>query len=265
MKYTKAMPNKCKLDELKHPKLKKKEYQQLLEPLQLKIMTLQHGLYQQGKRCVIVTEGIDAAGKGGLIRRATAFMDPRGYRVHPIGAPTQDELAEHYLQRFWRRLPKQGQTVIFDRSWYGRVLVERVEQFASEAAWMRAYREINEFEQQLVDDGIILIKLFLSISKDEQLERFKERIDKPKKRWKITAEDIRNRQSWDAYQEAFEDMLNKTSAAQRPWHVVAANNKKHARLDAMQHIALCLAEHVDIDRVELLDPEVEELASKYLC
>ena len=141
---------------------------------------------------------------------------------------------------------------------------ERVDHLASEEAWMRAYREINEFEQQLVDDEIILIKLFLSISKDEQLERFKERIDKPKKRWKITAEDIKNRQSWDAYQEAFDDMLNKTSTAHRPWHVVAANNKKHARLDAMQHIASSLAAHVDLDKVELLDPEVDKLARKYL-
>ena len=252
------------LSQLQHPTVKKSEYRAQLEKLQLKLMTLQHGAYQQGHRCVIVTEGIDAAGKGGLIRRATAFMDPRGYRVHPIGAPTEDELAEHYLQRFWRRLPKQGQTVIFDRSWYGRVLVERVDQLASESTWKRAYREINEFEQQMVDDGIIVIKLFLSISKDEQLERFKERMDEPKKRWKITPDDILNRQNWDAYQDAFEDMLNKTSAPKREWHLIAANNKKHARLDAMQHIADSLSERIDVDSVELLNPEVEELARKYL-
>lgn len=252
------------LGEQQHPTITKKDYRAQLEKLQLKLMTLQHGIYQQGHRCVIVTEGIDAAGKGGLIRRTTAFMDPRGYRVHPIGAPTEDELAEHYLQRFWRRLPRQGQTVIFDRSWYGRVLVERVDQHASESAWKRAYREINEFEQQMIDDGIIVIKLFLSISKDEQLERFKERMNEPKKRWKITPDDILNRRNWDAYQDAFEDMLEKTSDPKRPWHVIAANNKKHARLDAMQHIADCLSERIDLGSVELPNPEVEELARQYL-
>lgn len=256
--------SKRTLSELEHPEVGKKDYLEQLETLQIQLMTLQHGAYQQGHRCVIVTEGIDAAGKGGLIRRTTAFMDPRGYRVHPIGAPTEDELAEHYLQRFWRRLPKKGQTVIFDRSWYGRVLVERVDQLTNESTWQRAYREINEFEQQMVDDGIIVIKLFLSISKDEQLKRFKERMSEPKKRWKITPDDILNRRNWDAYQDAFEDMLNKTSAPNRPWHVIAANNKKHARLDAMQHIAACLSERIDANTVELLNPEVEALARKYL-
>ncbi|WP_369821232.1 polyphosphate kinase 2 family protein, partial [Oleiphilus sp. HI0080] len=161
-----------RLSALEHPKANKDTYREELEKLQLKLMALQHGVYQQRHRCVIVTEGIDAAGKGGLIRRATAFMDPRGYRVHPIGAPSEEELAEHYLQRFWRRLPKQGQTVIFDRSWYGRVLVERVDQLVNKSTWQRAYKEINEFEQQMVDDGIIVIKLFLSIDKEQQLERF---------------------------------------------------------------------------------------------
>jgi polyphosphate kinase 2 (PPK2 family) len=253
-----------RLSALEHLKANKDTYREELEQLQLKLMTLQHGVYQQGHRCIIVTEGIDAAGKGGLIRRATAFMDPRGYRVHPIGAPSEEELAEHYLQRFWRRLPKQGQTVIFDRSWYGRVLVERVDQLANKSTWQRAYKEINEFEQQMVDDGIIVIKLFLSIDKEEQLERFKERMNEPKKRWKITPDDILNRQNWEAYQDAFEDMLDKTSAAKRAWHVVAANNKKHARLDAMQHIAEGLSERIDINDVEVLNPEVEALAHQYL-
>ncbi|KZY73626.1 hypothetical protein A3742_16005 [Oleiphilus sp. HI0071] len=253
-----------RLSALEHPKANKDTYREELEKLQLKLMALQHGVYQQRHRCVIVTEGIDAAGKGGLIRRATAFMDPRGYRVHPIGAPSEEELAEHYLQRFWRRLPKQGQTVIFDRSWYGRVLVERVDQLVNKSTWQRAYKEINEFEQQMVDDGIIVIKLFLSIDKEQQLERFKERMNEPKKRWKITPDDILNRQNWEAYQDAFEDMLDRTSAAKRAWHVVAANNKKHARLDAMRHIAEGLSERIDMNDVEVLNPEVEELARKYL-
>lgn len=255
---------KTKLEQLEHPEISKKVYFERLEELQLQLMTLQHGVYKQGIRCIIVVEGIDAAGKGGMIRRATELMDPRGYRVHPIGAPSKKELSEHYMQRFWRRLPEPGQTAIFDRSWYGRVLVERVDNLIDATTWQRAYREINEFEEQLVNDGILLIKLFLSISKDEQLRRFKERMAEPRKRWKITPDDILNRQSWDDYQLAFEDMLTKTSADSRPWHIVGANNKKHARLDAMQHIAERLSQRINIEKVQLLNPEVQKLAEKHL-
>lgn len=253
-----------KLNKLKHPKLCKNDYTEQIEQVQMRLMTLQHGVYAQGHRCVIVVEGIDAAGKGGMIRRATELMDPRGVRVHPIGAPSADELAEHYMQRFWRRLPSKGQTVIFDRSWYGRVLVERVNKLAPKEAWKRAYKEISDFETQLVDDGIILIKLFLSITKEEQLSRFQERINDPKKRWKITAEDILNRQHWAEYKEAFQDMLDKTHHTKTPWHIIGANHKKHARINAMSYIAGRLSERIDIDAVELLDPEVARLAKKYL-
>ena len=255
---------KTKLEQLEHPEIGKKAYFKKLEDIQLQLMTLQHGVYKQGVRCMIVVEGIDAAGKGGMIRRTTELMDPRGYRVHPIGAPSKKELAEHYMQRFWRRLPERGQTAIFDRSWYGRVLVERVDKLINEATWQRAYREISEFEEQLVNDGVTVIKLFLSISKEEQLRRFKERMEEPRKRWKITPDDILNRQNWDDYQYAFEDMLTKTNGERRDWHIVGANNKKHARLDAMQHIAKRLSEQVDIEEVQLLNPEVQKLAEKHL-
>lgn len=255
---------KTKLEQLEHPEIGKKAYFKKLEDIQLQLMTLQHGVYKQGVRCMIVVEGIDAAGKGGMIRRTTELMDPRGYRVHPIGAPSKKELTEHYMQRFWRRLPESGQTAIFDRSWYGRVLVERVDKLINEATWQRAYREINEFEEQLVSDGVTLIKLFLSISKEEQLRRFKERMEEPRKRWKITPDDILNRQNWGDYQYAFEDMLTKTNGERRDWHIVGANNKKHARLDAMQHIAKRLSEQVDIEEVQLLNPEVQKLAEKHL-
>ena len=183
---------------------------------------------------MIVVEGIDAAGKGGMIRRTTELMDPRGYRVHPIGAPSKKEL------------------------------VERVDKLINEATWQRAYREIREFEEQLVNDDVTVIKLFLSISKEEQLRRFKERMEEPRKRWKITPDDILNRQNWDDYQYAFEDMLTKTNGERRDWHIVGANNKKHARLDAMQHIAKRLSEQVDIEEVQLLNPEVQKLAEKHL-
>jgi polyphosphate kinase 2 (PPK2 family) len=250
-----------KLSELDHPQLNRKGYEGLLKPLQFELMTLQHGIFQQQKRCIIVVEGIDASGKGGMIRRTTELMDPRGYRVHPIGAPTAEELKEHYLQRFWRRLPKQGQTAIFDRSWYGRVLVERVSKLVLDPIWQRAYDEINQFEEQLEADGFILIKLFLSINKDEQLSRFRERIDNPKKRWKITPDDIVSRNHWDDYQLAFEDMLERTN---RPWHVVGSNHKRHARIQCMQHIRDQLAQKIDKDQVQLLDPKVAELADKFL-
>lgn len=248
------------LSTLTHGRLGRREYQSELKQLQLDLMKLQHGLYLQGQRGVIVVEGTDASGKGGMIRRTTEVMDPRGYRVHPIGAPDATELGEHYLQRFWRRLPKTGQLTIFDRSWYGRVLVERVDQLAAPEAWQRAYEEINSFEQQLCNDGIILIKLFLHIDKDEQLSRFKERFECPHKRWKLTPEDFTAREKWEAYQIAFEDMLAKTHRPEAPWKVIGANQKRYARIEAMTHIKAVLAGRIDLARVQVLDPQVEQLA-----
>jgi polyphosphate kinase 2 (PPK2 family) len=177
-----------------------------------------------------VYEGWDAAGKGGNIKRITEKLDPRGYEVIPIAAPAGDEKTHHYLWRFWRHLPKAGHLAIFDRSWYGRVMVERVEGFCGEDEWKRAYQEINEFEGQLASFGAVLCKFWLHISKDEQLRRFKERETVEYKRYKLTDEDWRNREKWPLYEQAVEDMLEKTSTTYAPWTIVEGNCKWHARI-----------------------------------
>ncbi|WP_035060085.1 polyphosphate:AMP phosphotransferase [Andreprevotia chitinilytica] len=186
---------------------------------------------------VAVFEGMDAAGKGGAIRRVTAALDARQYRVVPIAAPSDEERAQPYLWRFWRHVPARGRLVIFDRSWYGRVLVERVEGFAAQAEWLRAYTEINDFEAQLDDAGVIVVKFWLAVSKDEQLARFKEREVVEWKRFKITDEDWRNREKWDDYIAAGSDMIERTSTPFAPWHLIGANNKYHARIQVLE--ALC--------------------------
>ena len=198
--------------------LSKEDYERDLPRYQMELRELAHQLYRQKRSLVVVYEGQDAAGKGGNIRRVTEKLDPRGYEVFPISAPQGEEKTHHYLWRFWWRLepPDEKQILIFDRSWYGRVLVERVEGFASEAAWKRAYREINQFEDQLVDAGAILAKFWLQISPEEQLRRFQQREQNEYKRWKLTAEDWRNRQKWDLYETAIEDMLLKTSTTAAP-------------------------------------------------
>jgi polyphosphate:AMP phosphotransferase len=184
----------------------------------------------------VVFEGNDAAGKGGAIRRLTSALDLRSYRVVPIAAPTEEERAQPYLWRFWRHVPHKGHFVIFDRSWYGRVLVERVEGFAAESDWMRAYREIVEFETSLVRCEIVVVKFWLAISKDEQLKRFREREQTPFKRFKITDEDWRNRKKWNAYERAVCDMVDRTSTDIAPWHLVEANDKKWARVRILEII-----------------------------
>jgi AMP-polyphosphate phosphotransferase len=183
---------------------------------------------------VLVFEGADAAGKGGAIRRITGALDARLYRVVPIAAPTEEERAQPYLWRFWRHVPRKGKLAIFDRSWYGRVLVERVEGFCSEAAYMRAYGEINDFEEQLVAHGVVVHKFWLQISKDEQMKRFQEREATGFKRFKITAEDWRNRDKWDSYHRAVCDMIDRTSTEIAPWTLVEANDKRHARVKILQ-------------------------------
>jgi len=188
---------------------------------------------------VAVLEGWDAAGKGSAIRRVTEAVDPRLYRIIPIAAPTDEERAHHYLWRFWRHLPPAGMVTIFDRSWYGRVLVERVEKFAAEEEWKRAYLEINDFEEQLADRDIALAKFWIHISKAEQLRRFQERQDIEFKRYKITGEDWRNRQKWGAYQQAINDMVAHTSTEFAPWTVVAGNDKHFARVQILK--TLCEA------------------------
>jgi len=194
---------------------------------------------------VCVFEGMDAAGKGGAIRRVTGALDARLYHTIPVAAPTDEEKAQPYLWRFWRHVPRKGRFTIYDRSWYGRVLVERIEGFCAEADWMRAYAEINDFEEQLARAGAVICKFWLQISKDEQLRRFKEREKTRFKRFKITAEDWRNRDKWDAYQEAGSDMIERTSTAHAPWTLVEANDKYHARVKVLETVVRALEEALD--------------------
>ncbi len=212
------------------------DYQKEVKPLQNRLHLLAFQVYQQKRPVTILFEGWDAAGKGGAIKRLTERIDPRGYVVHPIAAPAGDDKEHHYLYRFWRRLPEAGQIAVFDRSWYGRVLVERVEHFAKDEEWLRAYSEINEFERQLVDFGAILFKFWLHISPEEQLRRFEQREDTPYKAWKLTTEDWRNRSKWDAYHQAVDDMVLKTSTPRAPWTIVEANDKYYARIKVLRTV-----------------------------
>jgi AMP-polyphosphate phosphotransferase len=215
--------------------LTKDEYRAQLEPLQNELHSLQFKALDRQMPIVIVYEGWDAAGKGGNIRRLTERLDPRFLAVHAISKPTQEELAHHYLWRFWTKLPARGHLVIFDRSWYGRVLVERIEGFATTAEWQRAYDEINQFERLLHDDGTLLLKFWLHITPDEQLHRFNARMADPRKRWKMTDEDWRNREKWPQYETAVEDMLERT-AQPIPWTLIEANDKRWARIRVLQHV-----------------------------
>ncbi|WP_298821077.1 hypothetical protein [Chloroflexus sp.] len=210
------------------------EYHRDLKRLQAKLYLLGLQVYHQKRPVVFVFEGWDAAGKGGAIQRLTAELDPRAYTVHAIAAPAGDDKARHYLYRFWRRLPPRGQFAIFDRSWYGRILVERVEGFARPDEWRRAYAEINQFERQLVDFGAIIAKFWLHISPEEQLRRFEERQNVPYKAWKLTDEDWRNREKWPAYLEAANEMLLRTSTPVAPWTIVEAEDKKYARIKVLR-------------------------------
>jgi polyphosphate:AMP phosphotransferase len=191
----------------------------------------------EGVSTILLFEGWDAAGKGGAIRRITAALDSRDYQVIPIAAPTDEERAHHYLWRFWRHLGRAGRVTVFDRSWYGRVLVERVEGFATEKEWMRAYAEINQFEDQLVQHGIVLVKYWLHVTRDEQLRRFKQREATPYKRWKLTDEDWRNRDNWQAYELAVNDMIERTSTHDAPWTLVEANDKTLARIKVLDTLS----------------------------
>lgn len=224
----------------------KSKYQDELVYWQKRILQIQQAYYHQNRRAMIVFQGWDAGGKGGAIRRLTEKLDPRGFQVYPIAAPTEQEQSKHYLYRFYTKLPAAGTMAIFDRSWYGRVLVERVEGFASKEQWQRAYQEINEFERMLSDDGVRIVKLFLHITKDEQLKRFQERLNNPLKQWKLTREDIRNREKWADYELAIDEMFARTSTKQAPWHVIAANKKWYTRVEVLKTIAAALEEGVDI-------------------
>ncbi|HEX7706586.1 MAG TPA: polyphosphate:AMP phosphotransferase [Thermoanaerobaculia bacterium] len=217
-----------------------KKYERDLEKLQAHVAKLAWKAWDKRRSTVIVFEGSDAAGKGGAIRRLIAPIDARLYRVISVAAPTDEERAHHYLWRFWRQLPRDGAMTLYDRSWYGRVLVERVEGFARTDEWSRAYREINDFEEQLVDHGAVLIKFWLHISKAEQLRRFKERQKIAFKQHKITDEDWRNREKWKPYELAVNDMVGRTSSATAPWTVVAANDKRLARLQVLETVVQAL-------------------------
>lgn len=206
---------------------------QKIKSLQLKLLRIQQGIFHKKDRVIIIFEGFDAAGKGGAIRKITEMLDPRGFRVIPIGPPNPDEQGTHWLYRFWKELPKPGQITIFDRSWYGRVLVEKVEKLTSEKRIKDAYREINEFENQLINDGIILIKFFLAISKDTQYQRFQDRLNDPYKQWKITIDDVRSREKWDDYVKAVDELFKKNHTTLAPWNLIPANDKKLARFQIL--------------------------------
>lgn len=216
--------------------LDEKTYDQQLDELQAKLHLLGLNVYQQKRSVVLVFEGWDAAGKGGAIKRITAKLDPRSYIVHAIAAPSGEDKVHHYLYRFWRRLPPQGNIGIFDRSWYGRVLVERVEGFARPDEWQRSYAEINEFERQLVDFGTVVCKFWLHVSPDEQLRRFEERQSIPYKSWKLTDEDWRNREKWPLYEQAADEMLLRTSTPAAPWTVVESDDKRFSRVKILRTV-----------------------------
>lgn len=225
--------------------LSEDEYVEQVVRYQVALSQLGYQVYVQKRPVVMVFEGWDAAGKGGVIKRITEKLDPRGYAVYSIAAPQGEDKTHHYLWRFWRRLPERGQTAIFDRSWYGRVMVERIEGFCQEADWKRAYREINQFERQLVDFGAIIFKFWVHISPEEQLKRFDERAGTPYKVWKLTEEDWRNRDKWDRYEEAVDEMLLKTSTLSAPWTIVEGNNKWWSRVRVLRTVVDSLVRELD--------------------
>jgi len=220
--------------------LAKDEYRKELEEQQQRFGRKVRSKKFRKRSLILAFEGSDAAGKGGAIRRVTGALDARLYRVVPVAAPTEEEQAQPYLWRFWRHVPGHEGIVIFDRTWYGRVLVERVEGFCTEAEWMRAYDEINEFEEQLVENGAVICKFWLQIGKDEQLRRFQEREQTGFKRFKITPEDWRNREKWEAYEQAVADMVDRTSTRLAPWTLVEANDKYFARVKVLRTICRAL-------------------------
>lgn len=220
------------------------KYYDELKKNQKELAKLHGKIYKKKIPVILLFEGWDAAGKGGAIKRVSYALDPRGYEAVPIAAPDKRELNHHYLWRFWNNLPKSGHITIFDRSWYGRVMVERLEGFTSPERCAMAYREINEFEEELVNEGAVVLKFWLQIDKDEQLRRFNDRMNTPEKQWKITEEDWRNREKWDSYEAAVDEMLAKTSTKAAPWHIIEANDKLYARIKVMNIVIDKLSEAV---------------------
>lgn len=228
---------RCKIED-------KDEYKKKLKYCQDKLRELEHEIYKKRIGVVIIYEGWDAAGKGGNIRRFVENLDPRGYEVVPVAAPNDEEKEHHYLWRFWRKMPKDGHLAIFDRSWYGRVMVERIEGFCSELEWNRAYREINEMEAHLAKHGVIVAKFWLHIDSDEQLNRFSERENIPEKNWKITSEDWRNREKWGDYKIAVNDMLKKTSTELSAWNIIESNDKLFGRIKVYETMIKLMEERL---------------------
>lgn len=243
--------------------LERAEYERQLAKLQRRLAQIQQAYLLSGKSAVIVFEGWDAAGKGGTIRRISEALDPRSFKVWPIGAPRNYYLQRHYMVRFMESMPPIGSIAAFDRSWYGRVLVERVEELIPEHRWRAAYREISEFEHTLTDDGVRLIKLFFHISPDEQLARFRARLCNPIKQWKLSLEDFRNRDRWDDYAAATDEMFARTSSEAAPWHLIPANNKLYGRIAAIRTIVERLSHDVDLSP-PTLDENVLRAAQKHM-
>ena len=225
--------------------LDKETYERALKKYWARLAKLNEKAHERGIASVFAFEGWDAAGKGGTIRRLTHAMDAAHYRVFPVAAPTDEELAHHYLWRFWRNVPREGHVAIFDRSWYGRVLVERVEGFASEAEWKRAYAEINDFEEQLANRGMLVLKFWVQISQEEQLRRFRAREKVPFKKYKITTDDYRNREKWNGYELAANEMIQRTSTDYAPWRLVPGNNKRVARIEVLRAACRAMKERLD--------------------
>jgi polyphosphate kinase 2 (PPK2 family) len=240
-----------------------KTYQRRLEAAQIAMLEIQQDFRVSGRRGIVVFEGWDAGGKGGAIQRLTARLDPRWVRVWAIGVPSADEQGRHYLFRFWEKLPPAGHIAIFDRSWYGRVLVERVEHLIEREDWQRAYREINEFEEMLVADGIRLVKIFLHVSAEEQLKRLAERIADPLKHWKIEADDIRNFHRRNDYLAAMDEMFEQTLTKTARWHAIAGEHKWFARVTAIETAVKVLGKGLKLGPAQV-DPAVEEVARKLL-
>jgi AMP-polyphosphate phosphotransferase len=220
-----------------------KDAEREIRELQLEMLRIQEGLFHARQRAILVFEGFDASGKGGVIRRLSENIDPRGIAVHPIGPPEHDEQERHWLYRFWTRLPRPGVMAVFDRSWYGRVLVERVEGLTPRKSWKRAFDEINQFEAMLVNDGIEIVKVFLAISKEEQLKRFEDRLKDPYKHWKLTSADLAARAKWNDYVEAVDEMLDKTHTKHARWNLIPADNKDFARIESIRITCHTLHRH----------------------
>jgi polyphosphate:AMP phosphotransferase len=233
---------------LENKTLSDEAYAKQLKKCQKELSKLHSRLYQAKIPMIIAFEGWDAAGKGGAIKRISSALDPRGYEAIPIAAPDKTELAHHYLWRFWNNIPKTGHIAIFDRTWYGRVMVEKLEGFTPAERCAQAYDEINGFEKELSDSGFIIVKFWIQIDKDEQLRRFTERQNTPAKQWKITDEDWRNREKWEQYEAAVNEMLAKTSSAYAPWNVIEANDKKYARIKVLQTVIAAVKSRLKDDK-----------------